>query len=151
MFFAAVCEIYIPISISIYISTELYWESEKTASAVTSEMMADHSGSTMEADAARPSSASSRICTPPPPDMPCPTAENWCYTQVHRYQHNHHLSYIVSDIHACYILMYHHGRSKWWNSHTCGQSTTSVSAVRRWERCYVVLASLLVPMTNWNG
>ncbi|KAF6035027.1 SPOPL [Bugula neritina] len=45
-------------------------------------MMADHSGSTMEADAARPSSVSSRSCTPPPPDMPCPTAENWCYTQV---------------------------------------------------------------------
>lgn len=49
---------------------------------IVSEMMADHSGSTMEADAAKPSSASSRICTPPPPDMPCPTAENWCYTQV---------------------------------------------------------------------
>lgn len=61
-------------------ATEEYRELRKILTEPT--MMADHSGSAMEADAARPSSASSRVCTPPPPDMPCPTAENWCYTQV---------------------------------------------------------------------
>ncbi|XP_067927872.1 speckle-type POZ protein B-like isoform X2 [Watersipora subatra] len=42
----------------------------------------NETSSGMEADAARPPSSSSRSFTPPPPDMPCPTAENWCYTQV---------------------------------------------------------------------
>ena len=26
--------------------------------------------------------ASGRVATPPPLDIPCPVAENWCYTQV---------------------------------------------------------------------
>ena len=28
--------------------------------------------------------AMSRVPTPPPPEMSCPVAENWCYTQVSR-------------------------------------------------------------------
>ena len=62
------------------VETKLLWEKYPTMCA----LMADPGDVSigMEADAARPSSATGRSFTPPPPDMPCPTAENWCYTQV---------------------------------------------------------------------
>lgn len=32
--------------------------------------------------------AMSRVPTPPPPEMSCPVAENWCYTQVRLFSPN---------------------------------------------------------------